>query len=383
MVCGDSLEVLRTIPSCSIDALVCDPPSGIAFMNVKWDKDKGGTKQWIAWLAAILAEALRVSKPGAHALIWALPRTSHWTGMAVEESGWEVRDQLSHIFYSGFPKSLDAAKAIDAHLGVALKEVGERKKDRREDGSTYALGHSGVMTVGGQSPEAKPWVGYGTGLKPAHEVWWLARKPLDGTVAENLLKHGTGVLNIDGCRIKPGDLSWPGPSMELEARFVPASDARGTVYKGQLDGSFKQDWYYDPKGGRWPANIYYSPKPSTSEREWGCDELAQASAGELTGGREEDSKGLNSPRSGAGRTSGGRGNVHPTVKGIGLMKWLCRLVTPSRGLILDPFIGSGSTLLAAESEGFRCIGIDLDPRHCEIVAARYQGIAGPWGLIQT
>jgi site-specific DNA-methyltransferase (adenine-specific) len=375
LACGRSELVMQSLPDDSIDAAVTDPPAGIGFQGCDWDKDKGGRDEWIAWLSGIMAECLRVVKPGGHALVWALPRTSHWTGTALENAGWEIRDCIDHLFWSGFPKSLNVSKSIDSAAGAVREVVGESSTriqlidhDSQSHGKWVAkirTENGGVPVTAPATPEAKQWDGWGTALKPAHECWWLARKPLLGTVAANVLKYGTGALNIDGCRLRYGDPAWPGPqSVDLVRPAISRTD--NAVFGAGL-GVGQQ---HEPIG-RWPANIYYTPKPSTQERETGCEGLAQHTAGELTGGRAEGSNGLDSPGAGSGRTSAGRGNTHPTTKSVKLMRWLCRLVTPPGGTVLDPFAGSGTTILACEAEGFRCTAVELDPHHCEIIRARH------------
>jgi site-specific DNA-methyltransferase (adenine-specific) len=364
-------DFLATLPNSSIDALVTDPPAGIAFMGRAWDTDKGGRDAWVAWLAGIMRECMRVLKPGAHALVWALPRTSHWTATAVEDAGFEIRDVVMHLFGTGFPKGLNVSKAIDKAAGEATSDA------------------------------AKKWAGWDIALKPAAEHWILARKPLVGTVAANVLAHGTGALNVDGCRI--------GTSKD-----VPASapkDRIGQASKGDERGRTADTDGFDPNVGRWPANVtldeeaaalldeqsgertsgekrggkyarttgvheggqrvdgatcyadtggasrfFYVAKGARSEKERGLDHLEPRTAGEATG-RADDTDGLNSPRAGAGRTGGAR-NHHPTVKSISLMRWLCRLITPPGGVVLDPFAGSGSTGVAALAEGFQFIGCE-------------------------
>ena len=191
IICSDALTALQAMPDNSIDSYVVDPPAGIHFMNKAWDDNKGGRDRWIEWLAEIMAEALRVIKPGGHALVWALPRTSHWTGMALEMAGWEIRDRLSHLFGSGFPKSLDVGKAIDKAAGVEREVVDYRKKTNNTVSSRQHLGEIGGRTVDGRDAEnaanyqarggfdittpatdaAKKHDGKGTALKPAVEDW--------------------------------------------------------------------------------------------------------------------------------------------------------------------------------------------------------------------
>lgn len=186
---GDCLEVLKELPDDSVDSLVTDPPAGIAFMGKSWDEDKGGSKQWIAWMASVMKECLRVMKPGAHGLVWAIPRTSHWTATALEDAGFEIRDVITHIFGSGFPKSLDISKAIDKAAGVERVILG---KDPNQAGRKKNTGIIAGQAQYNQEAEervayitapatldAKKWQGFGTALKPASEHWILVRKPLD------------------------------------------------------------------------------------------------------------------------------------------------------------------------------------------------------------
>ena len=192
---GDALAVLRTLESGTADALLTDPPAGIGFMGKEWDSDKGGRREWIAWLAGVMGEARRVLKPGAHGLVWALPRTSHWTATALEDAGFEVRDVLTHLFGSGFPKSLDISKAIDKTLGAERSKIripadqirnpkvikgghgvdgGDRPfmVEARKNGFHEAVSDEAV------SDEAVRWAGWGTALKPANERWILCRNPI-------------------------------------------------------------------------------------------------------------------------------------------------------------------------------------------------------------
>jgi len=217
--------------------------------------------------------------------------------------------------------------------------------------------------------------GLGTALKPAYEPIIIARKPLEGTVADNVLTHGVGAINVDGCRV---------PSDEQHRQKCASvvgldSNRNGDCY-GEWGG--KRTDSYSP-AGRWPANIlhdgcfddepwgryFYCAKASKADRNEGCEHLAHVAAGEVTGGRAEGSDGLKSPRAGAGRTGGAK-NHHPTVKPTELMRWCCRLVTPPGGTVLDPFAGSGSTGKAAVMGGFQFIGFEMDEQYAEIAKAR-------------
>jgi hypothetical protein len=219
---GDCLEVLKQGPDNSVDSVVTDPPAGISFMGKDWDSDKGGSKEWIAWLTEVSKEMLRVLKPGGHGLVWAIPRTSHWTATALEDAGFEIRDVVTHLFGTGFPKSLDISKAIDKAAGAEREIVGlsyysgagelqTRKAtlpmvNKSVADLTYkplTMQKTGLPITAPATPEAKQWSRLRHGaLKPASEHWILVRKPLsEKTVAANVLMWGTGGINIDGCRI--------------------------------------------------------------------------------------------------------------------------------------------------------------------------------------
>ena len=208
VICGDALEVLKTFEDDSFHSMVTDPPAGISFMGKEWDSNKGGRDAWIKWLTEIMREAHRVLKPGAHILVWALPRTSHWTATAIEDAGFELREVVSHIFGSGFPKGMDISKAIDKKLGAEREVIADNPNARPNSQPNYSLDDQhknfsiNVTPITAPSTdEAKQWDGWHTSIKPAVEFWILARKPIEGTVTDNVLKHGVGGLNIDECRV--------------------------------------------------------------------------------------------------------------------------------------------------------------------------------------
>lgn len=254
----------------------------------------------------------------------------------------EMFEALRHLMGS-VPEWVEAAvneRTIESENLKKREVVGHhsdpaqaaRWREAYEGGTTKP---AAAITVA-HSDEAKQWEGWGTALKPCHEPIVLCRKPLEGTYASNIMTHGCGALNIDGCRV--GE-RWPGNVLH--------------------DGCLPE-----------PMDRYfYHAKASKQDREEGLEDFELATAGEATGGRKEGSDGLNSPRSGAGRTSGAR-NVHPTVKPTAVMQWLCRLITPPGGAILDPFCGSGSTLKAAALEGFNAVGCEMDPQYAAIAKAR-------------
>ncbi len=597
---GDCLEVMRDLPDCSIDSVVTDPPAGISFMGKGWDHDKGGRDEWIAWLSSVMAECLRVLKPGGHAVVWALPRTSHWTATAIEDAGFEIRDVLTHNFGSGFPKSANVSKTLREsgkacrclngalqyeHEGtealaylpnlqqgvqteesqgvasstllhtpmlLAMESNGPndscssesnipsggfgiqpartpsqentlgREQPRMEgrdnlqaqqgqlhrtevhtlptdappngpqgrvhNGASSSNGtHGGAATQPNGSgtphrprhPQQLPteprtlahepdaqgggsWSvcercglpaipdGIGTALKPATEHWILARKPLQGTVASNVLAWGTGALNVDGCRVAwrgPDDIGDPTRFHGTNGGDFLASDPANTVV-GHAEG-------------RWPPNLvlthsascvrvgdrrirgitggnskamrglyemgmetnepdgirvgYADPDGMETVPAWECAEdcpvraLDGQSGERVTGntvtrstslfqarhdGREgtayTDTGGASrffpvfewepeydapflyqAKASRSERTHGGTVECHhPTVKPVALMRWLCRLVTPPGGTLLDPFAGSGTTGVAALREGLQAILIEREAEYAPIIEAR-------------
>lgn len=342
------LDLLKTMPDNSIDAIVTDPPYGLGkepdalAMLQDWlttghhdVKGRGFMgKEWDAFVPqpAIWRECLRVLKPGGYLLAFAGTRTQDLMALGLRIAGFEIRDVIAWVYGSGFPKSLDVSKAL-----------------------------------GGQ------WQGWGTALKPAMEPITVARKPLNGTVAANITKHGTGAINIDGCRVATDDGSNRARPPRTPNEIL--GGGKGT----NLTASEHNDL------GRWPANLihdgaaddllghaarfFYCAKASKADRNYGCDGLPDVAAGDMVG-REEGSDGMRSPRAGAGRTSGAK-NDHPTVKPIALMRYLCRLVTPPGGTVLDPFAGSGTTGVAAVFEGFNFIGAEMDPHSAEIANSRF------------
>lgn len=390
---GDCLDVMGAWPQNSVDAVVTDPPAGIAFMGKEWDdfrrarnsadtsRDnqfgrlsargpeyaRGDRDNFVEFIRARFAEALRLLKPGGHALVWAIPRTSHWTACGLEDAGFEIRDRVSHLFGTGFPKSLN----IEG--------------------------------------------GYGTALKPAVEDWWLVRKPLDSTVADTFARWGTGVLSIDDCRIatdenpsaarraaaigretgvwandrrsietyqreRAGEAlgRWPAhlvldeeAAAVLDQQTAVLDQQSGTLKSGAWNGhrnkpktestfgAFKlADEVPKEASSGGASRFFYVAKSSKAERNFGVEHFPEYSGGAATD-REDGSAGLNSPRAGAGR-GGGVKNHHPTLKSVSLMRWLTKLITRPGQLVLDPFAGSGTTGLASRIEGRSFVGIEQD-----------------------
>tara|TARA_Y100001963_G_scaffold14519_1_gene18115 strand:+ start:556 stop:1710 length:1155 start_codon:yes stop_codon:yes gene_type:complete len=354
---GDCLDVLASMEPESVDAIVCDPPYGLGFMSKKWDALPPG----VDWARL----CLRVLKPGGHLVAFGGTRTVHRLATAIEDGGFEIRDMVSWLYWSGFPKSKNVALSIDKgeghpNRGRAIPTASTYQASDTEKANKLTSNPVGPYEP--RSEAAKKWSGYGTALKPSAEPAVLARKPLTGTVAANVLEHGTGALNVNGCRLQTGDPAWPGP--QCDSGWV---EVHGKTYKpsvalnGGTDGSLNVSMSKPHDLGRWPANIYAHPKACRSEREAGCERLKLV---RRTDGRKTDHHVPNL------RTTE-RSNHHPTVKPIGVMRWLCKLTGGQPGsVILDPFMGSGTTGCAAVLEGFDFIGIEREPEYMQICEAR-------------
>jgi site-specific DNA-methyltransferase (adenine-specific) len=349
---------MRSMPDASVDAVVTDPPYGLSFMGKKWDYDVPSVEIW--------AECLRVLKPGGHLLAFAGTRTQHRMAVRIEDAGFEIRDMIAWVYGSGFPKSLDVSKAIDKAAGVEREVVGSKlgqagysMADNGRTNAVYGGFHDPAAEcaiTAPATPEAQQWAGWGTALKPALEPITMARKPLTGTVAANVLEHGTGGLNVDGCRVGDDD----------GARNRPPAKPSSSAYA-------QDPWTLNPENrkpfdaaglGRWPANLIHD----------GSDEvvgLFPQRTGEYAPDTGSAARFFYTAK--ASRADRGTGNTHPTVKPLALMAYLCRLVTPPVGVVLDPFMGSGTTIVAALTEGFQVIGIERDPGYHAIAMDRLNG----------
>ena len=416
---GDCLERLKELPDNSVDACVTDPPYGLSFMGKAWDYHVPTVDVW--------REVLRVLKPGGHLLAFAGTRTQHRMAVQIEDAGFEIRDLIAWVYGSGFPKSLDVSKAIDKldaseaqqarryrftewvraagltakqideatgtnmgghyttaasqpaimtleHLDSVRHLIGEvpewvereceirsvesenfkrrevvgptRRGAQAESTGRYGAWGDGITPTSPATPAAQQWQGWGTALKPALEPITVARKPLTGTVATNVLEHSTGAINVDGCRVGDRTGRWPANlihdgSDEVVGLFPQtASGVPGVRRKvhdtnamaGRLGLTGEAEAGYGDSGSA--ARFFYCAKASKADR--------------------------------------GEGNSHPTVKPTELMRYLCRLVTPPGGVVLDPFMGSGSTGKAAVLEGFRFIGIERETEYLEIARARIE-----------
>jgi site-specific DNA-methyltransferase (adenine-specific) len=415
---GNNLDILPTLADNSIDSIVTDPPYELGFMGKKWDSSG------IAYSVELWQQCLRVLKPGGHLLSFGGTRTYHRVAVAIEDAGFELRDSIAWLYGSGFPKSLDVSKAIDKAAGAEREVIGEKvspdgipysarivnKSGPQIGGSAYGdFQGGGNQLTAPSTPEAQQWQGWGTALKPAFEPVIVARKPIEGTVANNVLKWGTGGLNIDGSRISAN-----GDNLEGGKRGGTDND----VYSKGLGDSSGKSSQLD---GRWPANIILDPytaelldeqsgqskSPSTPVKQGGKEfgmggeagrlrsgfgtgfgdsggasrffYVAKASKRDRNEGLEEldaqrhsdrelpDGVGGDNPRN---RTNQAKQNFHPTVKPTSLMEYLIKLVTPPNGTVLDPFTGSGSTGKAAILQGFDFIGIEMTEEYLPIIQGR-------------
>jgi hypothetical protein len=479
---GDCLDVMRTLEADSVDAIVTDPPAGIGFMDREWDDfrrarnpadagrdnvfgrtsargpeyGRGERRQFVEWLTERMAESLRVLKPGGHALVWSIPRTSHWTAWALEDAGLDIRDCILHLFGSGFAKSLDVSKAIDRAAGAEREVIAEGTAVRRmipgasqnrtgswikDDGREFVPTSTAPATE-----DAVRWEGWGTALKPGQEIWWLVRKPLAaGTVAANVLRYGTGALNVAACRVahaSAADLA------ESHAK----NPGRDDVFTSGTYGSSPPPQSVND-AGRWPPNIVFthsaSCEPIGTRRvasnsqsarsgyedkhtvsghglsdqgsrgygqngtevveTWRCaddcpvGELDRQSGvrtdtahnrGERHGSVYGGGKGPSGPDGMRGFTETGGasrfyptfryqakapaserprledGTAHETVKSLGLVSWLVKLITPPGGTVLDMFAGSGPVGEVCVIGGFKCVLIEQNPKSAELIMTR-------------
>ena len=274
VVRADCKDAANSLPENCLDGAIIDPPAGISFMassSRTWDSDRGGRDKWIAWLTERLQAIYRALKPGAHILVWSLPRTSAWTGIAVEDAGFEVRDVISHLFGSGFPKSMNISKQLDKMAGAEREITGPYTTP--EGGqvlSTYNNWQSDAIQEGEQgrrvpmlskpaTPEARRWEGWGTALKPSQEMWWLGRKPIsESTLALNILKWGVGAINIDKTRIPHANAQ----DLAEHEKMVQAIKSRGGSMEGSWKNSSDLSGASDVNlGGRWPSNLVLSHSP--------------------------------------------------------------------------------------------------------------------------
>ena len=423
LILGDCMDAMRGMADNTFDSIVCDPPYGIAFMGSKWDnfgansgndsaevrrekaddysaKNKGAPKygnshgainrranvDFQNTMIPIFAEALRVAKPGAFMCAFGATRTYHRLVCAIEDAGWEILDCVFFCHSQGFPKGLDISKSIDKKLGAKREVVGTATNGAGANLvkiQNHGPGDTGIGKWDGSgkvyditapaTEEAKKWEGFNTQIKPSVEPIVIARKPVDGSVTENVMKWGTGAFNIDACRI---------PTTEPITIHSPA---RKTLYdSGHADlGTWQQT------KGRWPANFVHDGSDEVLELfpDTGKSGVAvrHNSGGCTFGGniKKPPMHDMSYSDSGSAarffycakpsRKERGEGNTHPTVKALSLMRWLVRLVTRKGGLVLDPFMGSGTTGVACAVEGMRFVGCEKEPAYFEIAKRRIGG----------
>ena len=363
----DCLEGMKLLDDNSVDSIVTDPPYELGFMGKKWDSTG------IAYNVDVWRECLRVLKHGGHLLAFGGTRTYHRMACAIEDAGFEIRDQMQWIYGSGFPKSMDISKAIDKKFGAEREVIG-RNPNSRENSKTEnnlyklrTLEKTSYITLP-STDGAKQWDGWGTCLKPANEPICVARKPIsEKTIADNVLKWGTGGINIDGCRIE----------YQSEKDFESAKGGdSGSTKCNIFSANGKKQSEKITLLGRFPANVILDEE---------AGKLLDEQSGILKSGAlkpyQENHQNASSYKMNRYKTfiqpanEGGasrffycakaskkeRGDSkHPTVKPLSLMRYLCRLITPPEGIVLDPFAGSGTTLEAAILEGFNVVGIEKE-----------------------
>lgn len=399
---GDCRDILAELEDASVDSIVTDPPYELGFMGKKWDGSG------IAFDVEMWEQCLRVLKPGGHLLAFGGSRTWHRLAVAIEDAGFEIRDSIAWLYGSGFPKSLDVSKAIDKAAGAEREVIGKSarhvsgKPGQRTEGlngsSTFAetVGMGAYITAPA-TEAARQWQGWGTALKPAFEPIVVARKPLVGTVAANVLEHGTGALNIDACRIPAGQ-----DYRDKCASVVGLDSNRNGAAYGEWTGARTDSAREE---GRWPTNVVLDDtqaaeldaqtgiqKSGTAvQRNGGGQKIFGGIAGgENSAGARPDA-GYND-EGGASRffpvfkyqakaptkerpsyvNEDGNKVAHSTVKPLALMRWLVKLVTPPGGVVLDPFAGSGTTVEACLLEKFRCIAIENEPDYIPLIEQRLE-----------
>ena len=401
LLLGDCLDRLKDLEDNSIDAIVTDPPYGLSFMGKKWDYDVPSVDIW--------KECLRVLKPGGYLLSFAGTRTQHRMAVNIEDAGFEIRDMIAWVYGSGFPKSLNIGKAIDKMLGNERELISVGGKcgvfAHAGDGREQDINNYQAVTTKGNSE----WEGWGTALKPALEPITVARKPIEGNVASNCLKWGVGGINIDGCRVgidKDDDIHAKNPHTVHIKSNLEFTSSNGEAYKvptGRFPANLIHDnseevrecfpetksqghWSKtkttgfgefgngsseylgvgekDKEGGN-ASRFFYCAKASKRERNIGCEGLEESIVND---GRETDID--NAFQRGITL----RKNTHPTVKPIALMEYLVKLVSREGQVVLDPFMGSGTTGMACKKLDREFIGIEMMPDYMEIAKARIDGV---------
>ena len=406
---GDCLEVMDTIDKCSVDSVVTDPPYHLTSIVKRFGKEGSapaqfGTdgafaraskgfmgKEWdggdIAFQANTWRKCYELLKPGGHLIAFSGSRTYHRMAVAIEDAGFEIRDQCIWLYGSGFPKSHNIGREIDKKQGNEREVVGEVRAGKNALGQDSGWNKHNNRTQIEVTKGSSEWEGWGTALKPAHEPMVLARKPLsEKSVADNVMKHGTGAINIDGCRIEgQSELSdidttggrWPSNIMhdgseQVQSIFPETSSTeisrqrthKGIWSAGELAESEQLMPAYGDQGNA--SRYFYCAKTSKDERNFGLH--GRKSGQYSSDGRKKEIENAYQ------RNKSVSANTHPTVKPVELMRYLVRLVTPKGGLVLDPFMGSGSTGMGAREEDFRFVGIEKEEEYYEIAKARIKNV---------
>ncbi len=423
IACGDCLDKLKKLPTNSVDSVVTDPPYGISFMSKKWDYDVPSVEIW--------KEVFRVLKPGGFLLSFAGTRTHHRMAINIEDAGFEIRDMIAWVHGQGFPKSIDISKAIDKKLGKkrevlkrtitksgGMANVNKVNKEQKFRPNNYNEHGNIFEETIPASKQAKYYYGWGTALKPCIEPIVVARKPLsEKTVSDNVLKYGTGGLNIDGCRVSHNDKNTLSRYKNKLGKEVQEGKT-GIGYKKKNFGKHSKENFEKAKQGRWPGNLIHdgseevvklfpntksgSIKKGTKYNHSNCKTMGSASGSVKSdfigskgsasrffycakASKKERDMGLNSPeklcgmmeddnypiKTGSGKVRNTkRRNYHPTVKPVALMRYLVKLVTPKKGIVLDPFMGSGTTGISAIQEGFKFIGIEKEKDYFDMCKTR-------------
>ena len=411
---GDCLNILNMMieDEVFVDSIVTDPPYELGFMGRSWDSTG------IAFQKETWELCFKVLKPGGHLLAFSGSRTYHRMAVAIEDAGFEIRDQVMWLYGSGFPKSMNVGKALDKKLGNERESFGTKlKKAGDMRGGNYVKGGDYKSIEIEITKGNTEWEGWGTALKPAHEPLVLARKPLsEKSVVDNVLKHRTGGINIDECRVEGNDAKYPdtNPDFRDQGRQSKENIGIDKLSFGQTENVKRKKvvrksrdengvWTNDNSGmkaegseyadadprGRFPSNVmhdgsgsikelfedkskyFYCAKTSKAERNQGLDNFIKKN--KVFNGQSpnasKDMKGVEQKF-----TTKPSANIHPTVKPIKLMKYLCRLITPKGGTILDPFMGSGSTGMAAKEENFEFVGIEKEEEYFNIATARIESV---------
>jgi site-specific DNA-methyltransferase (adenine-specific) len=390
LINGDCIKEMQKLidDGVQVDSVVTDPPYELGFMGKSWDSTG------IAFNPKTWELALKLLKPGGYLVGFSASRNYHRMAVAIEDAGFEIRDQIMWLYGSGFPKSQNIGKAIDKKLGNKRKDLGivkgMGKQNPEWNGTAQGRSENYFKPEYNKTEGNTEWEGWGTALKPAHEPIVMARKPLsESSIVDNVLKHGTGAINIDGCRIE-GDNNTERKTANRKSR------SEDGVWTDNNSGMKQEDNHFadaDPRG-RFPANVMHDGSdvitkefPQTGKSIGGktksafgdiygtySGDVLSSSAGGF-GDEGSAARFFYCPKTSKSERHNGDANTHPTVKPVDLMRYLCRLVTPKGGTVLDPFMGSGSTGMAAKDEGFDFIGIEKEKEYFEICESRINRFA--------